>query len=184
MDEQLEKIKQGSRKDFDEFYEQYVHFVFRIAVSILKNKQDAEDVCQEIFTEVLQKPNKYDPEKGSVHAWLAVKTKSRCLDHLKKKQPILTERLDDLIGNVESTELNVLNKAKKEAVRQAVNKLPAKQQDVLYSVYFEERTHKEIAQKMKRQLGTVKSRISKELKNLRKQSSLLHWVKAGGGGKK
>jgi RNA polymerase sigma factor (sigma-70 family) len=184
----LQQIQQGSRGAFNLFYEQYIHFVFHIAVSILKNQMEAEDICHDIFIEVFQKPDEYRPENGSIKAWLAVKTKSRCLDWQRKKKPVLKEKLEELLNNQHAgakiTELDVLSKIEREAVDEALTKIPKEQRDVLYRSYFEGRTQKELAQDMNRPLGTIKSYVRYGLNNLRKQKTLLHWAKADGGGKK
>lgn len=184
MAELLEKIKCGSRKEFDEFYERYVHFVFQIALSILKNKADAEDICHDIFTEVFQKPHSYDPKRGTVHAWLAVKTRHRCFDYIKKKKPILKEKIDEFRESVESAEVHAIHKERRAAVKAALRQLPVEQRNTLYGTYFEERTQRELAQALNHPLGTIKSRIRYGLKNLRKHSPLLHWIRSDEGGKK
>ncbi|PWA04996.1 RNA polymerase [Pueribacillus theae] len=184
----LHHIKRGSRSAFDQFYEQHRLFVFHIAFSILKNRQEAEDICHDVFVEVFQKAGEYDSAKGSVQAWLAVKTKSRSLDYLKKKKPILKEKIGDLLSHVKEevnhTEYNVMEKLEKEVVHQALALIPKDQRDVLYGAYFEERTQRELAQVMHRPLGTIKSAIRYGLNNLRKQKALLNWVKPNEGGKK
>ena len=182
----LQQMQQGSHEAFDQFYEQYVPFVFAIAFSFLKNRLEAEDVCHDIFIDVFQKPDQYRPERGSVKAWLAVKTKNRCLDVLKRKKPILKEKLEDLFDHksaeAEMTEWHVLLKAEKETLFQALKNIPKEQRKVLYGAYFEGRTQKELAQEMNLPLGTIKSLVRYGLNNLRKQKVLHSWAKSNGGG--
>lgn len=87
----LQQIKRGSKEAFAQFYDEYVEFVFRIALNTIDDRQEAEDVCHDVFLEVYQKPESYDPARGSVAAWLAVKTRSRCLDRLRKKKPVFID---------------------------------------------------------------------------------------------
>lgn len=183
----LRLIKHGSREAFDQFYEQHIGFVYHIAFAILKNNYEAEDVCHDIFIDVYQNPDKFDPDKGSIHAWLAVMTKNRCLDQLKKKKPILIEKFEDLITTraetTESAEANVFAKVERETITEALQRLPLSQRQVLYGTYFKERKHREMAASLNEPLGTIKSRLRYGLKNLKKQKELLHWAKPNGGGK-
>ncbi len=173
--------------EFDQFYERYISFVFRIAFRLMKNKAEAEDVCHDIFLDILLNPDKFNPSRGSIEAWLAVKTRNLCYDRLRKKKPVLIERWEDALSSsesVNSVEFNVLSKVEKEALHHALEQIPPAQRKALYGAYFEGRTHRELAVEMKRPLGTIKSLLRYGLNNLKKQKDLLAWVQSGEGGKK
>lgn len=180
----LEEIQQGSQQSFELFYEKYIRFILHIAYQIIGNKEEAEDVCQEVFLEVLQKSFQYQPEKGSVKAWLAVKTKSRSLDRLRKKKPLLMNKLEALVPEKESPlDLIFLNEMERHVLIDALNHLPEKQREAIYRAYFQGETHQQITKHMKKPLGSVKSFIRYGLRNLRKQKSLVKWMEAERGWK-
>ncbi|MCK9927652.1 sigma-70 family RNA polymerase sigma factor, partial [Frankia sp. Mgl5] len=81
---------------FERFYERYVPLVFQIALRMVGDRMEAEDLCQEIFLEAYRTVHQYDPERGSVEAWLAVKTRARCLDRLRRKKTELFGGFDQL----------------------------------------------------------------------------------------
>lgn len=84
----LEEIAEGSAAAFRRFYDAYARLVYRLALQMTKDPAEAEDVCQDIFMEVLHKADQYDPARGSVEAWLAVRTRCRAMDRLRKRQRI------------------------------------------------------------------------------------------------
>lgn len=179
QDEKLLKlIAKGSQAAFNQFYETYVSFVLQIAITVLADRREAEDICHDVFIEVFQKPMQYSPDKGSVKAWLPVKTRSRCIDRLRKHQPALLNKLEklDTIQSVK-LEMYVLKEIEKEILEDAMNKLPPKQRELIYGAYFEGKTQRELATIYGKPIGTIKSSIRYGLQNLRKQKSLLHWAR-------
>lgn len=181
----LQEIAQGSRHSFDIFYEKYISFVYHIAYQITREHSEAEDICHDVFLEVFQKSKQYNPAKGSIKAWLAVKTKSRALDHLRKKKPLLMNRLEELLKKEEKgADLQFLAQLEKNLIMDALNHLPLEQREAIIRSYFQGETHKEIANKMKKPLGSIKSLIRYGLNNLRKQKALVNWIESSGSEKK
>jgi len=180
----LNEIRNGRRESFDSFYEEHIRFVLNIALAMVKDQAEAEDVCHEVFLEVFQKSAQYTPERGSVKAWLAVKTRSRALDRLRKKKPIPADIKGEFeIGREEvGADVQVFQNLEKNAVRDALSHIPTDQREAIYRSYFQDESHKEIAAKMHKPLGSVKSLIRYGLNNLRKQKSILQWSKLSGGG--
>ncbi|WAA09920.1 RNA polymerase sigma factor [Fervidibacillus albus] len=183
--EALQLIKNmtvGSKHSFDQFYETYIPFVFQIAYHMLGDYSEAEDVSQDVFLEVLQKIDQYDPKKGSVKAWLAVKTKSRCLDRLRKKRPVLVNRLEKMAREKEQgADMAFLEQIEKKIIFDALTHLPEAQREAIVRSYFNGETHREIAGAMEKPLGSIKSLIRYGLNNLRKQKNIVHWVESNGG---
>lgn len=183
----LENIASGSRVAFDIFYEKYISFVYQIALSIIQDQSEAEDVCHDVFLEVFQKADQYSQTKGSVKAWLAVKTKSRAIDRIRKNKYLLVNRLEQLIemnGKVNGADLQFLQMFEQNLVFDALNCLPKEQREAIIRAYYRGETHKEIASTMKKPLGSVKSLIRYGINNLRKQKVLINWIDTSRGEKK
>src|SRR5699024_864222 len=177
----LTQMAQGSKQAFNRFYETYITFVLNIAMQILGDLKEAEDLCHDIFLDIYQHPKRYDPQKGSVKAWLAVKTRSSSIDRLRKRKPVLIHKLELLeTEDAVRTEWHVLNKIEKEILLEALRHIPEKQRKIIYGVYFENKTQRELAETLDQPLGTIKSSIRYGLRNMRKQKSLLNWAKSGG----
>ncbi|WP_164669285.1 RNA polymerase sigma factor [Virgibacillus doumboii] len=181
----LERIAMGSRHSFDLFYEKHIAFVFKIALHMTGNKTEAEDICHDVFLEVYQKADQYQKSKGSVEAWLAIKTKTRALDRLRKKKPILQNNMGELLlGQEKGADKQFLYHLERDTVIEALKHIPKEQQEAIYRSYFQEKTHKEISNVMNRPLGSVKSLIKYGLNNLRKQKSILGQIRSSSGGEK
>ncbi|HET7627953.1 MAG TPA: sigma-70 family RNA polymerase sigma factor [Bacillales bacterium] len=176
----MAEIKGGSMEAFEAFYEQMAPFVFSVAMKVMKDRREAEDVCHDVFFEVYRKASGYDPSRGSVNAWLAVKTKSRCLDRLRKQQRVVVEEPREgwqtLFADPGfSTEEKVMKKVDGEAVYSALTQIPESQQQAIFEKFYGSRTQKEIAAHMKRPVGTVKSLIRYGIHNMRKQLQQFGW---------
>lgn len=168
----LDRIDKGSVEAFDQFYEDYAPFVYKIAISLTKNRNEAEDLCHDVFLEVYRKSHQFNPNRGSVKAWLAVKTRSRFLDSIRKRNRWQTEEVDgqieDLLVDVSSEERAITN-LQNDLIRRAISQLPKTQKEALFSKFYQLKTQKEIATDMQKPIGTIKSFIRYGLINLRKQ---------------
>jgi RNA polymerase sigma-70 factor (ECF subfamily) len=167
----LRLVSEGSYSAFERFYERYADLVYRIALLRTKDPIEAEDVCHDVFLEVLNNPEQYDPSRGSIEAWLAVKTKSRSLDRLRRRQRVQLvnwEKAGSWALAEDAMDDQVLVRLEAERVRRALQAIPPSQQRVLVGAYFEERTHRELAETLGRPLGTVKTMIRSGLQQLRR----------------
>ncbi|NNV06114.1 sigma-70 family RNA polymerase sigma factor [Geobacillus sp. C56-T2] len=179
--ELLEKIAEGSRTAFDRFYEKYAPMVYHIALRIVGDEAEAEDVSQDVFLEILQNPHQFDPKRGSVQAFLAVKTKSRSLDRLRKKRDLLVNRLEETALKENGAEFYFLRQLEQQVILDALTHLPEAQRQAIIHFYFHGETQREIAAAMNKPLGSIKSLIRYGLRNLRKQKELFRWLEAGRG---
>jgi len=181
----LKEAARGSRKSFDCFYQRYESFIYNIAFCLLRDPLEAEDLVQDVFIEIIQKYYTYSPTKGSIKAWIAVKTKSRALDRLRKNMPLLVNRLEDLVIRKEQgADAIFLREIEKDIIWNALNHLPCEQRQAIIRSYFLEETHNEIASSMNKPLGSIKSLIRYGLNNLRKQKPLIQWFQSSRGEEK
>ncbi|MBW8350082.1 sigma-70 family RNA polymerase sigma factor [Bacillus sp. IITD106] len=170
----LEGIANGSASAFELFYDRYYAFVYSIAYKVLQDKLEAEDMCHDIFIEISHKAHTYDPSKGSVEAWLAIRTRSRCVDLIRKKREVLSDEVEAKkekasYENYLSVEEIVMRNLDRQLIADAMNSLPVSQRNAIYGNYFHQYTQKELSSYLKVPLGTVKSLIRYGIKNLRKQ---------------
>lgn len=169
----LEEMKEGSYSAFARFYERYADLVYRVALQRTGDAAEAEDVCQDVFLSVMDKPGRYDPARGTVEAWLVVMTKSRSLDRLRRRKRIQLEAWEEqslaaVTGSTAPIDETVLSRLELESLRRALRGMPSHQQKVLVGAYLEERSHRELAESLQRPIGTVKSWIRNGLQQLRR----------------
>lgn len=163
----LERLRGNNQEAMAHVFDRYGSLVYSVALRVLKDTGQAEDVMQEIFFQLWKKPDAFVQGRGSLCGWLTVLARNRAIDVIRRRKP--TDSPDEVVlfssTNLASeTERNVLM----EKVRDVLKDLPPEQQKSLEMAYFEGLSHSEIAEKTGDPLGTVKTRIRLALIGLRK----------------
>ncbi|THF75855.1 RNA polymerase sigma factor [Cohnella fermenti] len=178
--ELLRAIDEGDARAFDRFYEQAMPFMLPIAVHLLGDRMEAEDACHDVLLAVIKHPERFDPARGSVEAWLAIQTKSRCLDGLRKRKKLVLRETEKeergMSGAVSRPEETVLAKLQGEAVRRALEELPGTQRQTLAAAFYSSRSQRELAEEWRLPLGTIKSRIRYGLNHMKKSLEKMGWA--------
>lgn len=153
-------------------YDRYASLVYRLALRILTNPQEAEDLTQEIFL-TLWRSGTYNPDRGSLGSFLTTLTRSRAIDKLRSRGTNLKfiQRWSQMMVTqtspptpFESASLS----QRSHYVRNALTQLPEKQRHVLELAYYEGLSQSEIAAQLGIPLGTIKTWSRQGLLNLRK----------------
>jgi RNA polymerase sigma factor (sigma-70 family) len=186
MSEVLREMCGGSAEAFDRFYARFAPLVMQIALRTLGERMEAEDVCHDVFIEVLRRGDSYDPMRGSLEAWLAVMTRSRCLDRLRRSKRVQAGEVEEerAADVSDAPEEQVVSLLQREAVRDALQTLPVNQRQAVMHSYFGAQTHRELSAAWNVPLGTVKSWVRYGLNNLRKHLEKHGWAREVEGGAK
>lgn len=152
------------------FYERYGGVVYSLALRMLSNSQEAEDLTQEIFI-YLSRSNAYDPKRGTMMAFLMTITRNRAIDRLRHRLA-QGRLLQQLSRNYPTNTLdNLMEKASlreiSQRVRQAFEQLSSPERQVLEMTYYDGLSQSEISDHLKMPLGTVKTHKRKALLKLR-----------------
>jgi RNA polymerase sigma-70 factor (ECF subfamily) len=173
MDQQaLERMTRGEPEALAELYDRHARAIYSLAVRIVRDQSDAEDIVQEVFSQAWRQAARYDATRGNVAAWLLTLTRSRAIDRLRGRRARPWDASD---GSVPATLADGgpapdLAAAAAEAVglvRSALQALPLLERTALELAYFEGLTHTEVATRLEMPLGTVKTRIRQGLLRLR-----------------
>jgi RNA polymerase sigma-70 factor (ECF subfamily) len=166
----LTRAKGGDQQAMTELFDQYSGMVYSVALRVLNDPGQAEDVMQEIFFQVWRNPNAFVTGRGSLGAWLAVMARNRAIDSLRRRRP--TDSVDDVVLVSQSDIGSEVERNRMmEKVRGVLKDLPMEQQKSVEMAFFEGLTHSEIAARTGDPLGTVKTRIRSALMTLRKAIS-------------
>lgn len=161
------RVRAREQDAMAELFDRYGGLVYSIALRILKDPGQAEDVMQDTFFMVWQNPNSFVQMRGSLGAWLATVARNRAVDFLRRRRP--SEPVDAVVLQ---SNTNLASEVERntvmEKVRAELGKLPAEQQKSVAMAFFEGLTHSEIAAKTGDPLGTVKTRIRSALMSVRK----------------
>ena len=170
----VERLARGDAAALAELYDRHGRTVFSLAVRILSDQGEAEDLTQDVFTIAWRNAARYDPSRGAVAAWLLITARTRAIDRLRARRvrPAgATEddvrRLDAIPDAAPSVEWIVADRQMAGRVRDALAVLPADQRLALELAYFEGLSHSEIGERTGTPLGTIKSRIRTGLARLR-----------------
>ena len=165
------RLQTGKTDALATLYDRHAALVYSIALKLLKNTAEAEDLTQDIFLVLAQKSS-FDPQRGSLRTYLAILTRSRSLDRLRsraRKQAKLQDGIE--IENVrvlsDSPLAEVARIERSQEVQQALERLSIKEREVLNMAYYQGLSQSEIAQQLEIPLGTVKSRSRRSLIKLR-----------------
>jgi RNA polymerase sigma-70 factor (ECF subfamily) len=169
----LRRIATQDRHALAEFYDHVAGALFSIAVRILGDPQEAEEVIQDVFVQIWEKAPMFDIALGTPFHWALSITRNRSIDRLRSRQRrtrVIEELREEMTPEAElytTASAPILDTEFISQVRGAVAGLPSEQRQVIELAFFHGLTHGEIAEKLREPLGTVKARIRRGLLKLR-----------------
>ncbi|HEY9782056.1 MAG TPA: sigma-70 family RNA polymerase sigma factor [Leptolyngbyaceae cyanobacterium] len=164
-------LKAGQTAALGILYDRHAGLVYGIALKVLENPQEAEDLTQDIFLNFV-KIGSYDPSRGSLRTYLAILTRSRAVDRVRSRSN--TRELLKKWGHSREEETatdSLLEKVSRseqsQEVKAALAQLSDEQQQILRMAYYDGLSQSEIANQLEIPLGTVKARARRGLLKLR-----------------
>jgi RNA polymerase sigma-70 factor, ECF subfamily len=168
--ELLARIARGDRESFAALYDRHGGILFGVLLRILANRREAEDALQETFLHLWRRAEDYDESRGRPLVWLTVLARSRALDRLRTiglRIRTLDPAALEPPPAVESTVDRRVTSENGRLVRSALEGVSEGQREPLLLAYFDGLTQTEIAERLGRPLGTVKTQIRLGLSKLR-----------------
>jgi len=162
----------------DLLFGRYARLVFSIALRIVNDYGEAEEIVQEVFFYVYQKSRLFDPLKGSAKTWIAQMAVHRALDrkaHLARRGFYLgtdVGSLDDTLLGTTDLDEQVGGLLNRELLAKAFDELPNMQRRTLDLFYFEGLDLREISESLNQPLGNVRHHFYRGLERLRKSAFL------------
>ena len=169
----LARVTRGERDALAELYDRHARPIYSLALRILRDTADAEDVVQDVFAQAWSQASRYARARGTVSAWLLMLARSRAIDRLRSKRsrPDLGAGDDGVVADVPDTgatpDRQLLSDEQVSRVRIALSDLPGPQRVAVEMAYYEGLSHTEIADQLDEPLGTVKTRIRTAMNRLR-----------------
>jgi RNA polymerase sigma-70 factor (ECF subfamily) len=155
-------------------YDRHATAIYSLALRIVREEGDAEDVVQEVFAQAWRQAGRYDARRGSVIAWLLIMTRTRAIDRLRMRQARPDRAaapdpsmLEQLASTDEDPSSGLVAEQEALRVRDALQTLPMLQRVAIELAFFEGLSQSEIAERLEQPLGTVKTRIRLGLLKLR-----------------
>jgi len=167
----LAEVATGESKAFKELTKKYGNLIWSIARRYLSNQAEAEDAVQEIFLALWQSANRFDPSKGSEITFIATIARRRLIDGLRKnnKHKILQSIDDSITDDVFKQKSNLETNAELSLAIGTLESLDKKDQELLSLSIYQGYSHVEIAKLLNLPLGTVKTKIRRNLMKIREK---------------
>jgi len=175
--EWMAEVQAGDKKALGKLYNRYNRILFGMIYKVLRNREESEDLLQEIFVQAWEKADQYDPTRGTVYSFLVTMTRNKAIDRTRSKA-YKNSKKDDHVINDDDFSLNLSHNSpnpeenmelneRAVKVREALGSLNKKEREVLYISYFHGLSQTEISDKIDIPLGTVKYRMRQGMIKLR-----------------
>ncbi len=168
LDQFILAIAKNQDKDaFSELFNATASRIKAFAMQCGANPTEAEELLQECMLTVWRKAHTFNPKSGSAITWMYTIVRNRRID-MARKGRFETVQSDDLWPEETGEELekDVSSDLEGQAVRMMMETLPEEQRQIVFKVYFEGKSHSEIANDLDLPLGTIKSRLRLAMKKL------------------
>lgn len=158
------QVVAGQTDAFRALVDRHQQRIYRFALSVLGNREAAEDVTQETFLAAFANLFSYDASRAAFSTWLLAIARNRCFNLLKQNRPIALSEPES-IGDVSSTD-RIVRQELSQQLDRAMASLPTEQRSAFVLAEIEELPYAEIARIERTSLGTVKSRIHRAKQRL------------------
>ena len=158
------RLRAGDTDALAAAYDAYGAATFGLLLRMLGDRAAAEDVQQQVFTEVWRRARDYDPRRAGLLTWLLTIARSRAVDHLRRRVP---EPRDPQLPDGRTVEAEADALLERWRLAQLLGRLPEDERALLRLRFYDERSQSEISAATGIPIGTVKARMVRGLTRLR-----------------
>ncbi len=172
----IERIVKEDRQALAELYHLFAGVLYSLALKILQDPLEAEEVLQDTFVRVWKQARRYDSQRGSVFAWLVTICRSLCLDRLRWRRSnpyrgrnyLPIDLAPQSVDHEHEGPLFVHFRSNLgREIGEKLKELSPEQRECIELAYFQGYTQQEIARLTKEPLGTIKARLRRAIIRLR-----------------
>jgi RNA polymerase sigma-70 factor, ECF subfamily len=168
--ELLTHVARGDQAAFERVYDEVAGPVYGLALRIVRDPAQSEEVAQEVLVEVWRTASRYEPGRGGAMSWVMMLAHRRAVDRVRSAQAA-AER-DRRVGGAATPAYdvvaeNVQVRLEREQVRRCLSALTDTQRESVTLAYYAGYTYREVAELLKVPLGTIKTRMRDGLIRLR-----------------
>lgn len=173
--ELLARIAGGDEQAIAALYDRHAGMLLALALRIVRDRSDAEDVVHDAFVTVGDRAELYVNDRGTAVAWLVTLVRNLSIDRNRRRarrgaierEVLVHEPSESGRASSDSPELQVLGAMEAARVREALASLPPAQRTTLELTFFSGLSYPEIAKRENLPLGTIKSRAARAILALR-----------------
>lgn len=161
-------ISAGDSRALELLYDRYAAGVYRLALRMLDSPEQAEDLVQEVFWRIWRRSTSFKCDRGRVAQWLFGMARNLCIDELRRMrarpvpvyQDIDHPAIQQLVDERTDVPAAAWSTEQRRVIVDALRQLPHAQGQAIALAYFGGMSRQEIATKLGRPLGTIKTRIN------------------------
>ncbi len=172
----MSSVAQGDRAAFEVIYERYCGLVYSLALRILRDATNADELLADVFLEVWRRSDRYDATRGAVATYLTTLCRSRGIDRLRaqKRAPVVQIGDDEVMSAIIGSDTpdparNLSGNEQRGRVLRALATLNEDMRSALELAFYEGLSHSQVADRLSKPLGTVKTHIRQGLIHLRER---------------
>jgi RNA polymerase sigma-70 factor (ECF subfamily) len=163
----LVRVGQKDSRAFEALYDRYGGAVYSLAVKMLRDRQTAEEIAQEVFLAIWRGARDFDPARGSARSWILSLAHHKSVDAVRRQRLRTTEPLSETMTAEADVAQDALRGVTGTEVQNALAALSDGQREAIVFAYYGGYTQQEIATRLRVPLGTVKTRMRDGMLRLR-----------------
>ena len=163
-----DRLMAGEEAALNEIYDQFASFVYGLALRVIGDARAAEDVAQDVFVCIWERPDAFDPDRGSLRTWLGTLAHRRAVDHVRREEARRRRAVREASRSETTPDVEEMAMAlvTAERVRAALATLPDDQRRAIQLAYFGGKTYRQVAEVLEIPEGTAKSRLRLGLRRI------------------
>lgn len=171
----MRAVADGDANAFEQLYDEFADLVFSIAIQMLRDRGKAEDAAQDVWVKLWNSSGSFDPARASVATWITTLAHRHVIDQLRRAKARPADRLGSEPGDETASRISTDEDVAEEAtdlaygedVRAAMATLSDDQRRALELAYFGGLTQSEVAERLGKPLGTIKTYMYQGMRRLR-----------------
>jgi RNA polymerase sigma-70 factor (ECF subfamily) len=170
LSELLARVARRDRVAFAALYRATSAKLFGIALRILKRRDVAEEVLQEVYVRVWERAGEFDPARASPITWMATIARNRAIDEARRRTPAALEETPEALQVADGAEDALATLARNEDGRRliaCIGGLEPERRDLVLLAYFHGMSREALAERLGRPVGTIKTWLHRSLAQLK-----------------
>ncbi|HMP61678.1 MAG TPA: sigma-70 family RNA polymerase sigma factor [Phenylobacterium sp.] len=164
----MSRIAEGDRDALRQLYQATSSKLFGVCLRILSDKDESEDVLQEVYVTIWRRADRFDKDRASVMTWISTIARNRAIDRLRARGPLANAEQWEEIADPAPAATALLESAEAVgALQRCLSELDDRTEQAIRTAFFEGVTYEALARRLDTPLGTVKSWIRRGLMKLK-----------------
>ncbi|WP_372784196.1 sigma-70 family RNA polymerase sigma factor [Phenylobacterium sp.] len=166
----MTRVAAGERAALRHLYEATSSKLFGVCLRILSDREESEDVLQEVYVTIWRRADRFDASRASVMTWVSTIARNRAIDRLRARGPLAyADQIEDLQipDSALGAEALLAAAGEEGRLRNCLSELDDRTEKVIRTAFFEGVTYEALARRMDTPLGTVKSWVRRGLARLK-----------------